>query len=228
MRYARRLGSAAAMLWLLASCGSDPESPGGSSVTVLPPSAAGATGTNILPAQAAGASGGFGNAPTPAPTKPGMVSMPPVGNTTPPPPPVGNTGGAPAMPPMAGAMAAGSGTAGQGGSAAMPPPMVGGMEPKIPALTAECPTFKNGTITFMSLGGITISAGAKGAAPTAPMVFYWHGTGSTAGEYAFMATAVNQGVVSEGGVLISFQGTTGGDLLSGTSIFVSRAYISIM
>lgn len=34
-----------------------------------------------------------------------------------------------------------------------------------------------------------------------------------------MGTAVQQGVVQEGGVLVSFQNTTGGDLLSGTSIF---------
>ena len=86
-------------------------------------------------------------------------------------------------------------------------------------LTAECPAFRNGTITFMSLGGISVVAGSKASSPTAPMVFYWHGTGSFSGEYATMAAAVSQGVTSEGGVLISFQGTTGGDLLSGTAIF---------
>jgi poly(3-hydroxybutyrate) depolymerase len=71
----------------------------------------------------------------------------------------------------------------------------------------------------MSLSGISVVAGAKASGPTAPMVFYWHGTGSTAGEYASMAAAVSQGVTQEGGVLISFNGTTGGDLLSGTAIF---------
>jgi hypothetical protein len=93
------------------------------------------------------------------------------------------------------------------------------MDPVIPPAGEPCPTFKNGTITYMGLGGITVVAGQKAAGPTAPMVFYWHGTGSFAGEYAGMAAAVNQGVVSEGGVLISFQGTTGGDFLSGTAIF---------
>jgi acetyl esterase/lipase len=86
-------------------------------------------------------------------------------------------------------------------------------------VAGDCPKFVNGTITYMGLGAITVVAGTKPAGPTAPMVFYWHGTGSTAGEYAFMATAVQQGVVSEGGVLISFQDTTGGDGLSGTAIF---------
>jgi hypothetical protein len=89
----------------------------------------------------------------------------------------------------------------------------------VPALTATCPAFRNGTITFMGLGGIALQAGAKAAGPTAPMIFYWHGTGSFSGEYAGMAGAVHQGAMGEGGVLISFQGTTGGDLLSGTAIF---------
>jgi poly(3-hydroxybutyrate) depolymerase len=92
-------------------------------------------------------------------------------------------------------------------------------DPVVPMLTAECPMFRNGTITFMGLGGIEVVAGTKASAATAPMVFYWHGTGSFSGEYATMAGAVSQGVVSEGGVLVSFQGTTGGDLLSGTAIF---------
>jgi len=86
-------------------------------------------------------------------------------------------------------------------------------------MPSDCPAFKNGTISYMSLSGISVVAGTKAASPTAPMVFYWHGTGSFAGEYATMAGAVQQGVVQEGGVLISFQGTTGGDLLSGTAIF---------
>jgi predicted esterase len=93
------------------------------------------------------------------------------------------------------------------------------MDPVIPPVAGDCPDFQNGVITYMGLGGIEIVAGAKPADASAPMVFYWHGTGSTSGEYAFMATAVQQGVVSEGGVLVSFQDTTGGDLLSGTAIF---------
>jgi predicted esterase len=70
----------------------------------------------------------------------------------------------------------------------------------------------------MGLGGIVLQAGAKAAGPTAPMVFYWHGTGSNASEYT-IAAPVPATVVAEGGVLISFQSTTGGDILSGTYIF---------
>jgi len=96
---------------------------------------------------------------------------------------------------------------------------MGATDPIVPPMPSDCPEFRNATITYKSLGGIAVVAGTKAASPTAPMVFYWHGTGSFSGEYASMAGAVQQGVVQEGGVLISFQGSTGGDLLSGTAIF---------
>ncbi|MGD8858874.1 MAG: hypothetical protein PVI30_02615 [Myxococcales bacterium] len=112
-------------------------------------------------------------------------------------------------------------TAGDPGQAAPAPmPVEGGSAaPVIPQVTGDCPAFRSGTITFMGLSGIEIVAGPKAAGPTAPLVFYWHGTGGIAGEFNAMATAVRDGVVAEGGVLVSFQGTTGGDLLSGTFIF---------
>ncbi len=130
----------------------------------------------------------------------------------------GTTGGAAGM--IAGTTggAAGMDMAGMTGGAAGTGVMTSS-DPVIPAVSGDCPSFTNGTITFMGLGGIQIVAGPKAASATAPMVFYWHGTGSTAGEFGFMAGAVRDGVVSEGGVLVSFQGTTGGDFLSGTSIF---------
>jgi poly(3-hydroxybutyrate) depolymerase len=78
---------------------------------------------------------------------------------------------------------------------------------------------QNGTITYQGLGGIQIAAGPKPSGPTAPMLIYWHGTGSTSGEYALLAAPVANGVTAAGGVIVSFQGTTGGDLYSGTSIF---------
>jgi hypothetical protein len=111
--------------------------------------------------------------------------------------------------------AAGQTTAGMGGNPVPP----GSKMPVVPALTAECPAFRDGTITFMGLGGIRVAAGTKPGGPTAPMLFYWHGTGTFAGEYVTMASAVAQGVVAEGGVIISFQDTTGGDFTSGTLIF---------
>ena len=86
-----------------------------------------------------------------------------------------------------------------------------------------CPNLATGTISVTrgsrTLGGIQVVAGPKPSSPTAPLVFYWHGTGGQSSEFGTQARAVRDGVVQEGGILVSFQGTTGGDLLSGTSIF---------
>ena len=155
------------------------------------------------------------NPPLVPPTAP--PTTPPTTTVAPPPPPSAAAGaggaGAPAV--VAGG-GAGAMVPVAGGGAMVPP---GAATPTIPALTADCPDFNGGSISFMGLSGITVEAGAKPAGPTAPMVFYWHGTGSFAGEYVGMAGAVLQGVKAEGGVLITFQGTTGGDGLSGTAIF---------
>ena len=111
------------------------------------------------------------------------------------------------------------GTAGSGAMTPVTPEAEAPKDPVIPTVTGECPNLTDGTITFMGLGGIQIVAGTRSQGPTAPMVFYWHGTGSSSGEFATMAGAVQQGVVQEGGVLVSFQDSTGGDLLSGTASF---------
>ena len=91
-------------------------------------------------------------------------------------------------------------------------------DPQIPALTATCPTWANGDITFMGLSAIRIAVGAK-TGSKAPMLVYWHGTGSHSNEYASMAAPVANGITNAGGVIVSFEGTTGGDVYSGTQIF---------
>jgi len=174
------------------------------------------------------AGNGGGNAPPGALPKAGNGTVSPgVAGVSAPMPPntmggAGASGGA-GMVATGGMTGAGAG-AGAGGvmggaGAGGTPPTIGSMTPVVPMLTAECPTFGDATISFMGLSGITMVAGAKAASATAPMVFYWHGTGSFAGEYAGSAAAVAQGVRAEGGALISFQGTTGGDFTSGTAIF---------
>jgi predicted esterase len=98
-------------------------------------------------------------------------------------------------------------------------PISGDVSPVLPPISTDCPTWANGVITFMGLGGIQIGAGQKQPGPTAPMLIYWHGTGSNAGEYVLMAAPVVSGIIDAGGILVSFNGSTGGDLYSGTSIF---------
>jgi len=111
-----------------------------------------------------------------------------------------------------------------GGAPSGGSPPVGPNAPVIPPVTAQCPSFGNSTITFMNNAGIQMVAGAKPAGPTAPMVLYWHGTVSRAGEYAGMAAAVRSGVVAEGGILVSPDNTLGGDGRSGTSIWGQADY----
>jgi predicted esterase len=118
-----------------------------------------------------------------------------------------------------GVPASGSGNGG-GSSGAV---ATGGGEPVIPAVEGTCPNLTTGTISVTrggkTLGGIQVVAGTKPSSPTAPLVFYWHGTGGVSSEFGVHASAVREGVVQEGGILVSFQGSTGGDLLSGTLIF---------
>ncbi|HET6337160.1 MAG TPA: hypothetical protein VFG30_28240 [Polyangiales bacterium] len=217
--------SYARFVWLLMlwACSADSDTGArapSASVVVTPPASSATAGSGALatagsPGVSAPTPGGFAGSNTPAFPGSGAAGAPAQPVTKPPavtPPP-------PNTPPRTG----------PGAPAAPPPPMMpatpatpapaGKTDPIIPMVTGDCPNFQNGTISYMGLGGIQISAGAKPAAATAPMVFYWHGTGSFSGEFAAMAAAVNQGVVQQGGVLVSFQDTTGGDLLSGTAIF---------
>lgn len=225
----RTLATSVTVVGLLAASActpGDPETSSGSSATA----GAYAAGLPAQPGTSGAAGAAFGGVPSfggpviGAPSTPGAAGG--LAGTT---APTSSSGGAGALVSggtagtrAAGPIAAGGGTAsgaaGSGPVAGPGPAAVPG-EPKIPEVTGECPQFRNGTISFMGLGGISVVAGTKASSPTAPIVFYWHGTGSFSGEYASMAAAVQQGVVQEGGVLISFQGSTGGDLLSGTSVF---------
>jgi hypothetical protein len=95
----------------------------------------------------------------------------------------------------------------------------GSKDPVIPMVSGDCPTFDEGSITYQGLPGILVESGPKPAAATAPMVFYWHGTALTASAYAFDTGPMLQGVMGEGGVMVAFETSTGGDGLSGTAIF---------
>jgi predicted esterase len=93
------------------------------------------------------------------------------------------------------------------------------VNPVIPAVSGECPAFESSTISFMGLAGIQIVAGKKPAGATAPILFYWHGTGGMSSEFQTMALPAADALEQQGGILVSFQNTTGGDLYSGLSVF---------
>jgi hypothetical protein len=96
-----------------------------------------------------------------------------------------------------------------GGSSGTGPVTTTGAAPVIPAATGACPT-----LTGLSGGAVTVSgtqvsiwSGTKGETP-APIVFYWHGTGSTASEVTtFMQPQLTE-IVKEGGLVASFSTST--------------------
>jgi poly(3-hydroxybutyrate) depolymerase len=71
----------------------------------------------------------------------------------------------------------------------------------------------------MGLDGIRIEVGTRPGESTVPMLVYWHPSVSTSDDYSKYAAPVAAGVVAAGGVIVSFQGTTGGDLYSLTGTF---------
>jgi hypothetical protein len=142
------------------------------------------------------------------------------------------TGTAGTTPPAAGSGGTGgtqtptAGTGGVGGEptagadAGTDPPEPGGpLYPIIPPVMGDCPTFTTGTKTVNGLGGISFQVGAKvEGPPTGALVFYWHGTGSTAVEGSRFP-GISE-LMSTGGIFVAFSGSTrtGGDC-SGTGTF---------
>lgn len=101
-----------------------------------------------------------------------------------------------------------------------PVDMGGPLDPIIPDVSGDCPEFKSGTATIGGTSGISVTAGPK-ADGTGSLIFYWHGTGSSAVEYlSMMPTEVRSEITNAGGVIIAFGGSknTGGDC-SGTGTF---------
>jgi poly(3-hydroxybutyrate) depolymerase len=83
----------------------------------------------------------------------------------------------------------------------------------------ECPELETGTVTVGGLSGISLQVGPKQAGGA--LVFYWHGTGSSANEVNLLIpSSVRQEILAEGGIIVSFEGSlgTGGDC-SGTKTF---------
>jgi hypothetical protein len=110
-----------------------------------------------------------------------------------------------------------------GAGAVVGPSRTTSKDPKIPDIKGDCPTFAEGTATmdFMGLSGVIFEVGPKSEG-TGTLVFYWHGTGSFAGEYAsstFQAEELAD-LKAQGGILVSPQSGlgSGGDC-SGTGTF---------
>jgi predicted esterase len=102
-----------------------------------------------------------------------------------------------------------SGGSEDGGSNVTGPVTTTGADPVIPAATGTCPT-----LTGMSGGAVTVSgtqvsiwSGTKGSTP-APILFYWHGTGSSASEVSTFMQAQLTEITQAGGLVASFSTST--------------------
>jgi predicted esterase len=207
----RGFGAMVAVLFC-AACGGQATVTGPSDAVLNPPSVGATAGAGSDPWQSTGVAAATPDPASNAPTLVVEMSM-----EIPKPPRPGVTGAAGAAPGTPGAPAA----PGTPAAPAAPPPVMGTLgDPMIPEIKGECPNLESGPIAYMGLSG-QVQSGVMPASPTAPMLLYWHGTGSSAGEYAGMAAAIAQGVTSQGGVIVSFQNTTNqGDCSpSGTFIF---------
>jgi pimeloyl-ACP methyl ester carboxylesterase len=120
--------------------------------------------------------------------------------TTPPPPvtmPAPTATPAPATMPPPAAMA----------GASAPPPTAEptrkrATNPLIPALRGECPQLVTGSATLMGLR-VEILAGDPGVTP-GPLLFAWHGTGSSGtGALNMLPAAVKQEITASGGLILA-------------------------
>jgi poly(3-hydroxybutyrate) depolymerase len=97
---------------------------------------------------------------------------------------------------------AGAGAGGEGGAGGTP----SGTAPQLPEIVGECPEFTDGsTISVAGHRGVLIRAGQPGKG--GPLLFYWHGTGSTPTEFTRTLPAdVRDDIISSGGIIASFNG----------------------
>lgn len=189
-----------------------------------PPATTGAAGAGTTPAAGTGGAAAGGNAPVAATGGGAGTATVMAGRAAP--PATAGSSGAPSA--QAGSAAAGSGgmmmaaagasgiagaagmaAAGAGGAGAMPPASPAGDGPTLPMIQGDCPEFRNGTIMVAGHRGITIAAGEAGK--KGPVLFYWHGTGSSASEYQrLIPAAVQSEIMSSGGIIASFNGRASG------------------
>ncbi|HKP55791.1 MAG TPA: hypothetical protein VJV78_03695, partial [Polyangiales bacterium] len=117
-----------------------------------------------------------------------------------------------------GASAAGSGgDVSDAGMQQPRPPAV----PVLPPLRGECPTFMSGKTTVMIDGvSVVLDVGPK-SARTGSLLFYWHGTGSSAEELNNMLSrTVLDDLLAKGGVIAALEKSTRrGENTSGTGEF---------
>jgi predicted esterase len=82
-----------------------------------------------------------------------------------------------------------------------------GSGPTIPAVSGTCPTLATGNITVLGQT-VQLFVGAKQTSVKGPVLFYWHGTGSSSAEaQGIMGTQIAE-ITGQGGIVASFSTST--------------------
>jgi poly(3-hydroxybutyrate) depolymerase len=131
----------------------------------------------------------------------------------------GSGGGAPEPSGAAAGQASGATESGDAGSEPSAGGTAGshdGAVPVVPDAPADCPIIADGTITVLERE-VRIWTGP--AATPGPLVFYWHGTGSVAGEAQVLLGDALAEIQASGGVLASFTTTTAQGVTTGNRVW---------
>ena len=99
------------------------------------------------------------------------------------------------------------------GAPALPPG-----SPPIPPVTGACPTLATGNVTVMGQS-VQLWVGTKQANVKGPVLFYWHGTGSTSNEASLLFANAIQDITSEGGIVASFSTSTMQGMNTGNNVW---------
>jgi len=98
------------------------------------------------------------------------------------------------------------------------PPTAGGKEPRLPEAKGECPMLATGMVQIMG-HAVQLWVGEKQEEKKAPILFYWHGTGSASSMAdRDLGPAVAE-ITAEGGMVASFTDTTSQGMNTGNNVW---------
>jgi hypothetical protein len=98
-------------------------------------------------------------------------------------------------------------------------------EPTLPPAPTNCPVLQTGQSTINVLGqDVDLWVGQKKTDQKGPVLFYWHGTSSVAGEINGFMAPMLQEIQDEGGIAASFTTSTQADQNTGNYVWYTGDY----
>ncbi len=110
-----------------------------------------------------------------------------------------------------------------GGSAGSGAAGSGSPEPTLPEATADCPTIETGLVEFNGIP-VRLWVGETRDDAPGPLLFYWHGTGSSPAEAESFFGAQVEEVLTQGGVVAALAGTTEEGEITSTGTWYTGDY----